>query len=135
MWASSCLPFAFRAPKPLFCHTGGKDDLPTYKCERSATATAAAQVPDIKIRIASNLGCGAPCRERDADAYERALLKYGDPRWTSVPSSPERGTAAYAQEAKTVDREQCYTMYLRRSFIWHSKATQSGGRGRAPSVS
>ncbi|MFI0730603.1 hypothetical protein ACH4S9_16720 [Streptomyces sp. NPDC021225] len=165
VWASSRLPFAFRAPKPLFCQTGGKDDLLTYECERSATATAAAQVPDIKIRIASNLDCGASCHERDADAYERALLKYGDPRWTSVPSSPERvGTAAYAQEAKTVDQEQCYTMYLRRSFIWHSKGrqltwrmwvkvnvpekdrdlaqmvandifTQSGRRGRAPTIS
>jgi hypothetical protein len=90
-------------------------------------------------------------------------LKYGDPRWMSVPLSPERGTAAYAQETKTVDREQRYAMYLRRSFVWHSMGrqltwrmwvkvdvpekdrdlaqkvvndifTRSGGRGRAPVV-
>jgi hypothetical protein len=163
LWASWRLPFAFRAPKPLFCHTGGNGDLLTYECGRSATATAAALVPDIKIRIASNLGCGASCHDRDADAYERALLKYGDPRWMSVPLSPERGTAAYAQETKTVDREQRYAMYLRRSFVWHSMGrqltwrmwvkvdvpekardlaqkvvndifTRSGGRGRAPVV-
>ncbi len=124
VWASWRLPFAFRAPKPLFCLTGGEGDLLTYECERSATPAAPGPVPDISIRIASNLGCGASCHERDAGAYERALLKYGDPRWTSVPSSPGRGTADYAQETRTVGREQRYAMYLRRSFVWNSKGRQ-----------
>ncbi|MEU9987070.1 NACHT domain-containing protein [Streptomyces sp. NPDC048045] len=160
LWATWRLPFAFRAPKPLFCLTGGEGDLFTYKCDPSAMATAAGLVPDIRILIASNLGCGASCHERDADAYEHALLKYGTPRWTSIPLAPARGTADYAQETRTVGQERRYAMYLRRSFVWHSKGrqltwrvwvkvdvpvkhsdlaqkvvndifTQSGGRGRA----
>ncbi|MFG2500955.1 NACHT domain-containing protein [Streptomyces sp. NPDC048441] len=124
VWASDRLPFVFRAPKPLRCHTGGEGDLLTYECERRATTTAAAPVPDIKIRIASNLGCGTSCHERDADADERALVTYGDPRWTSVPSSSDRVAVAHAQETRAVGGEQRYAMYLRRSFVWHSKGKQ-----------
>jgi hypothetical protein len=71
---------------------------------------------------------GLPATNGTPTPFERALLQYGDPQWTSVPSSPERGTAAYAQETKTVDREQRYAMYLRRSFVWHSEGRQLARR-------